>query len=351
MPEQPQTPWRQYQEDAAQLFRRMGFEAEVEKDVTGARATHAIDVVVRATLAGLPVLWIVECKHWKTSVPKVHVLALVQVAQDVGADRAILLSEVGFQAGAIAAAANTNVSLSSIEELAALAADGIADASIRRSLTRIKTIEHDVREILTKQRIEMPPPALLDRTITLLGVSMDATITATAALAGRYPVGLPTLSDVEERQFSEDAGVVANALERVVGEIESLVALLDADLQTAAAQKRLEAIELVRLVQAFLAECDALADASATSAEDDHRILARVLDAMRSVGRQADIVRSLPGLEIARAVAPLMHELIDGAYLWVANPARSAAEWVAMRATIEAKCAEVAHASIPALER
>lgn len=77
----------------------MGFDAEIELKLDGARAQYNIDVVVRRRPAGIPALWIVECKHWKAAVRKEQVMTLGHIAQDVGADRAFLLSENGLQAG------------------------------------------------------------------------------------------------------------------------------------------------------------------------------------------------------------------------------------------------------------
>ncbi len=111
------TKWRKYQRDVAELFRALGFEAKVEDTLTGARAVHDVDVAVRFSIAGVPVLWIVECKLWKASVGKEQVMTLAQIAQDVGADRAFLLSESGFQAGALKAVRNTNVTLTNLQGL------------------------------------------------------------------------------------------------------------------------------------------------------------------------------------------------------------------------------------------
>lgn len=109
--------WRQYQEDAASIFRRLGYETSIEAKVRGARAKHAVDVYVRGQIGGASFSWVIECKAWKSRVPKEKVLALCSVVQDVGADRGFLLSEVGFQSGAIEAATCTNIKLASIESI------------------------------------------------------------------------------------------------------------------------------------------------------------------------------------------------------------------------------------------
>jgi restriction system protein len=70
------TDWKDYQEEAAALFRSIGLEAETNVTMRGVRTSHDVDVVVKSHHAGFDVTWLVECKHWKTAVSKLHVLAL-----------------------------------------------------------------------------------------------------------------------------------------------------------------------------------------------------------------------------------------------------------------------------------
>lgn len=109
--------WRQYQEDAAACFRGLGLSAETDVRLTGARGQHDVDVVVRSKLAGVDLLWVVECKQWKRPVTKAPVLALIEIVRDLGADRGFLLSESGFQTGARRCAKEVNVTLGSINDL------------------------------------------------------------------------------------------------------------------------------------------------------------------------------------------------------------------------------------------
>lgn len=106
-----------YEHEAAAFFRTLGLTAEVGKRVDGARGGHDIDVWVTGKLHAFNIRWVVECKDWKKNVPKEKVLALQSIAQDVGADRAFLLSEKGFQAGAIRCARHTNIELTSLQQL------------------------------------------------------------------------------------------------------------------------------------------------------------------------------------------------------------------------------------------
>ncbi|WP_201788148.1 restriction endonuclease [Paraburkholderia phytofirmans] len=109
--------WRQYQEQTAAAFRRLGFTAEVDYTAAGVRARHDIDVYVTFTQQSIPCTWVVECKLWATRVPKEKILALKSIVDDLGADRGIIVSEAGFQPGAQDAARGTNITLvTSLEE-------------------------------------------------------------------------------------------------------------------------------------------------------------------------------------------------------------------------------------------
>lgn len=108
--------WKEYQDKVAGFLSQLGFETRVGETIRGARAAHDIDVTARTRVVGVDQLWLVECKLWKRRVPKEHVLTFRGVVEDVGADRGLVFSERGFQAGAISAAQNTNVTLTSLAD-------------------------------------------------------------------------------------------------------------------------------------------------------------------------------------------------------------------------------------------
>ncbi|MCE2837244.1 MAG: restriction endonuclease [Cyanobium sp. 49614_E6] len=109
--------WREYQNQTAELFRSIGCSAYIEKSVLGVRGQHAVDVLVTRTIYGLEHRWVIETKHWRKRVSKLHVIALKGIVEDVGADRGILLSSSGFQGGAISMAERSNITLSSLDAL------------------------------------------------------------------------------------------------------------------------------------------------------------------------------------------------------------------------------------------
>tara|TARA_R110001592_G_scaffold16881_12_gene71699 strand:- start:20556 stop:21194 length:639 start_codon:yes stop_codon:yes gene_type:complete len=109
--------WSEYQEQAAKFFLGLGLSASIEQNVKGARGAHDIDVYVTGSYNGINFNWVVECKAWKNNIPKEKVMALAAIVQDVGADRGFLLSEVGFQSGAILASRSSNITLTSLSDL------------------------------------------------------------------------------------------------------------------------------------------------------------------------------------------------------------------------------------------
>ena len=109
--------WSEYQKKAADFFSSIGLKTEIEFKVQGVRGVHVIDVYASGTYCGIQFNWVVECKSWKNNIPKEKVMALYSIVQDVGADRGFLLSEVGFQSGALLAARSSNITLTSIGDL------------------------------------------------------------------------------------------------------------------------------------------------------------------------------------------------------------------------------------------
>ena len=132
--------WNDYQEQVAAFFRSIGATAETNASVVGVRGTHMVDVLARLKHFGVDVTWIVECKLWKTSVPKEKILTLQQIVQDVGADRGFLMSESGFQAGAIKCAQTSNVTLSSLSELQEMATEELLNLKLKTVSVKLEEL-------------------------------------------------------------------------------------------------------------------------------------------------------------------------------------------------------------------
>jgi hypothetical protein len=144
--------WRQYQEQTAEFFRSLGCDAEVEAKVAGARAEHKIDVWVRFKKFGLETKWVIECKHWNSAVPKEKVLALRSVAEDVGADRGILISTAGFQSGAVRASENTNITLTDLDGLKETAQEDLVSSVLHRIETRAVELKYALHDLYSSEQ-------------------------------------------------------------------------------------------------------------------------------------------------------------------------------------------------------
>ncbi|NEI04818.1 MULTISPECIES: restriction endonuclease [Rhizobium] len=183
-------PWRQYQRDVADHFQQLGFSVAVEEKIDGARGSHVVDVVARIEMFGVLVCWIVECKLWNRPVEKENVLTLCQIAQDVGADRAFLMSESGFQAGAVRHTTNTNVTLASVEELSELSQLALANLIIERVRKDIFAARERLYPILWA--IQDKPSDHLRGTYTivvsLLAACMETEMTLNRAAGNVYPL-------------------------------------------------------------------------------------------------------------------------------------------------------------------
>jgi len=147
--------WKEYQQEAAEFFRSLSLSAEVDVTLQGVRTKHDIDVVVRSKHVGFQVLWLVECKHWKTRVSKLHVLGLREIVNDVGADRGIILCEAGFQSGAIEAANLTNVQVSSLATLSLETKSDVSAMRLRDIVDRVGIAKSLYWDLEKSYRIEV----------------------------------------------------------------------------------------------------------------------------------------------------------------------------------------------------
>lgn len=114
----PESSWREYERGTAALFEEAGLCASVGASIDGVRARHRVDVLVsNQPRIGSHYHWIVECKDQIRPVTKAVVLTLRNVVDDVGAQRGFVVSEAGFQPGAAAADAKTNITLCDLTSL------------------------------------------------------------------------------------------------------------------------------------------------------------------------------------------------------------------------------------------
>jgi hypothetical protein len=220
--------WKDYQEEAATFFRTLGLTAETDVRLQGVRTSHDVDVVVKSVYVGFDVLWLVECKHWKTPVSKLHVLGLRQIVLDLGADRGILLSESGFQAGAAEAAALTNIQLTSLAVLVERTKDEVFAMRLREFFDRVETCAERYWDIPKESRIKMGlRPDFLGFGYSGTHVTAYCKDLLSQAMRGRYPIeleSLPALAFPELGRKFNGPKEVLSVLEEKIAELEGKLA-------------------------------------------------------------------------------------------------------------------------------
>jgi len=206
--------WKAYQQQAADFFRALGLNADVEKEIAGARAKHKVDVYVEGNYVGISFIWIVECKAWRSNVPKEKVAALSSILQDIGADRGFLLSEKGFQSGALRMAEKSNITLTSLADLASTVGDRHTLARVATLHLRIHNVTEKLRD-LKKARYndEFYPP-----TMEPLGKVTFLTMAIDDALRGDLPT--PYTSSGPNQKFANSVEEMLDAADSLISEAE-----------------------------------------------------------------------------------------------------------------------------------
>lgn len=169
-------------------------------------------MAVTARRAGVSQLWVIECKQWKRRVGKDRVLTLSGVVADIGADRGLLLSESGFQAGAIRVATGLNITLTSLTDLRDNASEELAQVEAHSALHRIVVLQDRTRGLVVHDvhgRVGRWLPGVDSNVILPL---MGRLSLAREGLA-RASIGLlPTLVDLSP----DERGIVARSVEDAV---------------------------------------------------------------------------------------------------------------------------------------
>lgn len=220
--------WREYQDEAAALFRCLGLEATTDERLEGVRGAHNVDVVVRSRRAGLELFWVVECKWRRRRVEKLHVTALAEIVRDVGADRGVLLSEVGFQAGAVRMAHRSNVTLKSVAELREEATEELLTLRLGESRLRLAQMSERLGAVGSIQRNE---PGFLSVSYRVAPGHWDPTKLAAAvsiaeeglrrAEMGRWPAPYAWDFASDDTHRADDLASFIAGLTTALGELEA----------------------------------------------------------------------------------------------------------------------------------
>ena len=135
--------------------------------------------------------------------------------QDIGADRGWLLSEKGFQAGAISCAEKTNITLTSLECLRKEDTEYIREVQIKSLLFRIEGMQWDLQNCIATKRAQADPKkGFWHPPLACIGATGKLSMFEYAlkrGLHGDYPI----VCDAIERD-EQEAGVVAHSHEELI---------------------------------------------------------------------------------------------------------------------------------------
>ncbi|HCG7195195.1 restriction endonuclease [Vibrio parahaemolyticus] len=202
-----QEDWFIFQEEICEHFNAIGAEAETNVSLTGVRTSHDVDVFVKTKFLGIDLKWIVEAKLWKRKVNKGHVLVLRSISEDLGVDKAFIVSSSGFQSGAIEASKNTNVKLLTLDELKEETKGFIESEILKTYEARLDLLENRYwshsKEIRIKYELRHH---LMDFQLKftgqmLLGVVRKALMAATDR---NYPIILDTMHEEHQGEMPAD---------------------------------------------------------------------------------------------------------------------------------------------------
>lgn len=187
--------WYQFQEEICEYFISLGTNAQTNYTFKGVRTSHDIDVLVETKFLGQDIKWVIEAKKWKSKVNKLQVLALRTIVDEIGADKGFIISENGFQSGAIEASENTSIQLLTFSELKKLTKELIQSEIIttyndRLILLEIRYWSHS-KKIRQKYGLR---GEIWDNPINFSGHSLMMTAHAAIESAKRreYPIDLET---------------------------------------------------------------------------------------------------------------------------------------------------------------
>ncbi|KXU89789.1 hypothetical protein CI15_06260 [Paraburkholderia monticola] len=333
--------WQTYQQEVAELFVSLGCTVEVEKEAVGARGLHVVDVLARATFAGVAITWVVECKLWNTAIPKEKVLALAQIASDIGADRAFLLSESGFQAGAIRVAEHTNITLTNMQELLGSAKSEIQRRELISLTQKANQLQREMHDFFILNDYSPRPPKGADREsfLDLLAVVFElCSIALPRALAGEFPIKFSTGDSLsttyDATTFIADA---TRELSRVTNCLEAAKLKVEGVRNLAAKTF----VEFALNVGEFLDASETVL-ATNSQAPVDQKLLTSALHRMVQVGQGAASLRVLVNGKASRTLSRVTRALSDGPYIYLAEMHRKPDQWRQSRETIETLLRELA---------
>ncbi|WP_045609246.1 restriction endonuclease [Vibrio vulnificus] len=105
---------KEYEDLVSRLLKNeLPIDTEIEqlKVFQGKDTSHVIDISYNLKIAGVNYLNVVECKLWSRKVGKREMQAFHSTIKDIGANKGIFVTSIGFQSGAIEIAKKNGIAL------------------------------------------------------------------------------------------------------------------------------------------------------------------------------------------------------------------------------------------------
>ncbi len=316
--------WKEYQEKIAEIFRSIGAEAITGYKIKGARGLHEIDVWVKTKNFGLSISWVCECKLWKNPIPKEKVLTLYEITKDIGADRGFLFSESGFQSGAIRATKNTNITLSSIDELREWIGEELQELTLLKFLKLVGSIRKEVKkgwidDLKNPRFIENMD---FDTCVLIDGKLMYMSLEIQKALNNDWPVYINGLSD--QNVVCNDIEQLNMILEKVITEIQDAIVSIELKIN-----ENISNIKTLR--NAFIGAIEDLIIAGEFQLFDEQESLEKkakiTLGKMKKIGKIAPELNKISAGTLKKEINKMMDLLIDTIYLYLSSNQVAVEEW------------------------
>lgn len=327
--------WHDYQEETAEFFRSLGLKAVVDHTIAGARGTHNVDVWVTFKYLDLEIKWLIECKFWQTPVPKAAVLTLQQISQDIGADRAFLLSEIGFQSGAVKVTNNTNVTLTSLDDLRESAQQEILEAALVVINKRIVELDQALKPfMMDEEGRPLPYPGLdMNEILTASGAVLFLRLSIQEAFAHNFPITFLGVADCRS-VFNPD---LETFVQNLTAEVTDLSARVDS-LKLKADVIHQQAIgalkELIDDIEDLMSHAEVALFSFEESDPGLEEARLRSLESMKAVGRTSQRVKGLAVGKLRTDLQSLVRLLFDTVYSQLSQPKIPTSEWEETKVSI-----------------
>jgi hypothetical protein len=170
-------PWKKLEIVCADLERQLSPSAEVKHNdriVGRSGSVRKLDITVRQILGTHPILIVFDCKKHKKPVERALVAAFAEQVRDVRANVGVMISESGFDSGAVAVAADTNIILRSYASGSELDWNMAVGPKSWVYITHTTVLSEEIRGVVGGVEQSVAPDRILyDSNSTNLGTMHD----------------------------------------------------------------------------------------------------------------------------------------------------------------------------------